>query len=80
MDSLYILIPVGVILIGIAVAIFVWAVNNHQFDDLDSEAQRLLFNRDDIDPETPPPADAAPERTGRSVTGAARPESGAPDR
>lgn len=47
MASLYILIPVVLVLVGIAAALFLWAVNNHQFDDLDVEGQRVLFSRDD---------------------------------
>lgn len=70
MDSLYILIPVGVILIGIAVAVFLWAVNNHQFDDLDSEGQRLLFSRDDADP----PATTAPDSADSIPTDTADPD------
>jgi cbb3-type cytochrome oxidase maturation protein len=32
---LVVLIPVSIVLIGIAAAIFLWAVNHHQFDQLD---------------------------------------------
>lgn len=35
MEILVILIPVSVVLIGIAAAIFLWAVNNNQFEQLD---------------------------------------------
>lgn len=35
MEMLVILIPVSVVLIGIAAAIFLWAVNNNQFEQLD---------------------------------------------
>ncbi|MGJ8686819.1 MAG: cbb3-type cytochrome oxidase assembly protein CcoS [Spongiibacteraceae bacterium] len=44
MDSLFILIPVAVIFSGIAVSLFIWAVNHRQFDDLDKESQRILFD------------------------------------
>ncbi len=35
MEILVVLIPVSVVLIGIAAAIFLWAVNNNQFEQLD---------------------------------------------
>jgi len=48
MDSLYILIPIAVIFVAIAARIFFWAVDNDQFDDLDTEGQRILFDDDKI--------------------------------
>lgn len=48
MDSLYILIPIAVIFIAIAARVFFWAVDNDQFDDLDTEGQRILFDDDKI--------------------------------
>lgn len=43
MDSIYILIPVTVVLLAIAVAAYLWSVNNGQFDDLDKAAHSILF-------------------------------------
>ena len=37
MNSLLVLIPVSVLLVGLAVAAFVWAVRNGQFDPADDE-------------------------------------------
>ncbi len=59
MESLFIFIPIVLVFIGIAVKLFFWAVDNKQFDDLDSAAQSILFD-DDVPPH-PPSADA-PER------------------
>ncbi|MCK9488020.1 MAG: cbb3-type cytochrome oxidase assembly protein CcoS [Xanthomonadales bacterium] len=42
MTILLILIPVTLVLVGIAVATFFWAVNKGQFDDLDTPALRIL--------------------------------------
>ena len=53
MDSLYILIPIAIIFVGIAVKVFLWAVDSDQFDDLDVEGQRILFD-DDVSPNPPP--------------------------
>jgi cbb3-type cytochrome oxidase maturation protein len=35
MEILVVLIPVSIVLIGIAAALFLWAVNNDQFEQLD---------------------------------------------
>ncbi len=35
MEILVVLIPVSIVLIAIAAAIFLWAVNNNQFEQLD---------------------------------------------
>lgn len=48
MASLYLLIPVAIIFVVIAVALFLWAVRNRQFDDLDREGQRILFDNDTV--------------------------------
>lgn len=49
MASLYLLIPVSLIFCALAVAIFFWAVNNGQYDDLDGEGERILFGEEDDD-------------------------------
>lgn len=36
MNIILMLIPVTLLVVGIAVALFFWAVNHQQFDDLDS--------------------------------------------
>lgn len=46
MAALYILIPVAVVLVGLAIWIFFWAVNSGQFDDLDGPAHSILFDDD----------------------------------
>ena len=46
MFSLYLLIPISLLFLVLAISIFCWAVSAGQYDDLDSEAQRLLFDRD----------------------------------
>ena len=35
MEILVVLIPISIVFISVAAAIFVWAVNNNQFDELD---------------------------------------------
>ncbi|MBB3062952.1 cbb3-type cytochrome oxidase assembly protein CcoS [Microbulbifer rhizosphaerae] len=51
MDSLYILIPIAIIFIGTAVKLFFWAVNSGQYDDLETEGRRILFDDDPPDDE-----------------------------
>lgn len=46
MSILYVLIPIGLILLAAAVGIFFWAAGNGQFDDLDSPAMSI-FDKDD---------------------------------
>lgn len=47
MDILLILIPVSLFLLLVGGTLFWWTVRNGQYDDLDSPAQRILFNDDD---------------------------------
>ncbi|MEH6566979.1 MAG: cbb3-type cytochrome oxidase assembly protein CcoS [Halopseudomonas sp.] len=47
MTVLYILVPIAILLVVIAIWVFNWAVNNGQYDDLDSPAHSILFDEDD---------------------------------
>ena len=47
MESLFILIPITLLLVGVAIAVFFWAMRSGQFDDLDSPAWRILGDDDD---------------------------------
>lgn len=49
MTSLYLLIPISLLFLGIAVWAFFWAVKNNQFDDLEGPAYRILFDEDEND-------------------------------
>lgn len=49
MDSIYVLIPVTLLLLGIAVAAYLWSVNSGQFDDLDKAARSILFEDENQD-------------------------------
>ncbi|MDT8450905.1 MAG: cbb3-type cytochrome oxidase assembly protein CcoS [Wenzhouxiangellaceae bacterium] len=42
MKAIYILIPLSLVLLGIAIWAFFWAVRNDQFDDLDTPALDIL--------------------------------------
>ena len=47
MAALYILIPVAVVLVALAIWVFFWAVDSGQYDDLDGPAHSILFDEDD---------------------------------
>lgn len=49
MNSIFILIPVTFILLGFAIAAWIWSVKSDQFSDLDKEASRILFDEVDDD-------------------------------
>ncbi|MGE8409690.1 MAG: cbb3-type cytochrome oxidase assembly protein CcoS [Pseudomonas sp.] len=48
MPALYVMIPAALVLVGIAIYIFFWAVDSGQYEDLDGPAHSILF--DDQDP------------------------------
>ena len=52
MEVLYLLIPLSLLLVGLIVWIFLWAIRSGQFDDLEGPAHRILMDDDDV-PETP---------------------------
>ena len=47
MEILYILIPLGLLVLGVAIWGFLWAVKTGQFDDLEGPAHRILMDDDD---------------------------------
>jgi cbb3-type cytochrome oxidase maturation protein len=42
MESLYLLLPVSVLLVLAVIGVFAWALHAGQFDDLDREGWRVL--------------------------------------
>ena len=46
MSILYVLIPLALLLLGVAVWAFFWAVGSGQFDDLDTPAMRVVMDDD----------------------------------
>lgn len=50
MTIIYVLIPLGLILMLVAVAAFFWAVRTGQFDDMETPAVRILMDEDDAPP------------------------------
>lgn len=46
MNIIYVLIPLAVIIVAIAIAVFFWAVRSKQFEDLDRQGYSILFDDD----------------------------------
>ena len=55
MNILLMLLPISLVLLGLAIAAFAWAVRKGQFDDLDTPALDIL---DDAPPKPHPDARA----------------------
>lgn len=66
MESLYLLIPLSLVLVFVIGALFWWSLRSGQYDDLEGPAYRLLL--DDRD-ELPEPPAVEGERDGRRVDG-----------
>jgi len=49
MTILYLLIPLSLILLSLALWAFFWAVKNDQFEDLEGPAHSILFDEDEND-------------------------------
>lgn len=62
MDILYLLIPLSVVLVFAIGAVFWWALQNGQFDDLEGPAHRILM--DDEHPGEAPASGAAENESG----------------
>jgi len=66
--ALYILIPVAVVLVALAIWVFFWAVDSGQYDDLDGPAHSILFDDEDpkhqaaVDQEEKPAPEEEPDR------------------
>jgi cbb3-type cytochrome oxidase maturation protein len=46
LSIIYVLIPIAILLVGIAVAVFFWAVKSNQFEDLERHGLSILFDDD----------------------------------
>jgi len=64
-DLVFLVLPIALVLAGIAVLAFVWSARSGQLDDLETPAHRILF--DDVedrvaqkDDDAPPEGDGPP--------------------
>ncbi|CAH1745443.1 Cytochrome oxidase maturation protein, cbb3-type [Thauera humireducens] len=65
MESLYILIPISIVLVFIIGVLFWWSLRNGQYDDMEGPAYRMLM--DDRDEGRPAPDEASTPQAGRGA-------------
>ena len=58
MSILYVLIPLAVVLLAVAVWALLWAIKNGQFDDLETHGWSVVLDDD----QKPPPMEEIKER------------------
>lgn len=58
MDSLYVLIPIAILFVLIAVGVFLWAVRSDQFEDLERHGMNILL---DDQPQKKKPENSEPD-------------------
>ena len=44
MDILYLLIPLSLVFVAVIAVVFLWAVKNGQFEDMEGPAHRILMD------------------------------------
>jgi cbb3-type cytochrome oxidase maturation protein len=62
-ESLYLLIPLSVVLILAIGGLLVWAAMSGQFESLDDEGRRILDDDEPAAPDRPVAGDGRPPRT-----------------
>ena len=62
MSMLYVLIPLALILLAVAVWALIWAIRSGQFDDLESHGWSVVLDDDQRPPPEPEPASEAEGR------------------
>ncbi len=70
METIFVLLPLALLVAAIAVGFFIWAAKTGQFDDLDTPAVRMLFD------DAPPPHDTSPPTAGPGAPEARLPRRG----
>ena len=60
MNILFVLIPLSLVLLALAIWAFFWAVGSGQFDDLDSPGWKILMDDDSNPPSADQPDKPAP--------------------
>ena len=67
MEIIYLLIPISLVLLGLIVWIFLWAVRDGQYDDLEGPAYRILMDEDKVvEREVESPGKSAIEASNKS--------------
>ena len=58
MESFFFLVPIALIFVAVAIRLLFWAINSGQYDNLDTEAHRILFDEDQPSSESADQADS----------------------
>jgi cbb3-type cytochrome oxidase maturation protein len=53
-ETIFVLLPLALVIAAIAVGLFIWAARTGQFDDLDTPAVRILFDDEEPRPVSQP--------------------------
>lgn len=56
MESLYLLVPMSIVLVFFIGVLFWWSTRSGQFDDLEGPAHRILMDDDLPPPDSKPPS------------------------
>ncbi|MGE5469985.1 MAG: cbb3-type cytochrome oxidase assembly protein CcoS [Bacteroidota bacterium] len=65
MESIYLLVPISILLVICIAAIFWWSVRSGQFDDLEGPGFRILMDDDERPPQ--PPSGPAPKNNSDNI-------------
>ncbi|MBW2528386.1 MAG: cbb3-type cytochrome oxidase assembly protein CcoS [Deltaproteobacteria bacterium] len=65
MSVVFILLPLALLFVGIAITWFVWAVRSGQYDDLETPAVRILFDDEPAMPSSSP--ESASDTSSRQI-------------
>ena len=52
MDILFLLVPLSVVLVLLVMALFYWALQSGQFENVDREGERILWDDGDAEPKS----------------------------
>lgn len=69
MSLILYLIPVALFLGGLGLAAFIWSLRSGQYEDLEGAAHRILFDEEDSDTASRPPAGGLPAASARDRAG-----------
>jgi cbb3-type cytochrome oxidase maturation protein len=68
MSALFLLIPLAMVFVFVAIGAFIWAARSGQFDDMETPRVRVLFDDDDDAPGAAQKKPGAPRRERPAVS------------
>lgn len=69
MELVFVALPVALLIAGAALAAFVWAARDDQFEDLDTPARRAIFDDQPVRNRRSGPEDGLPDGADRRLAG-----------